>query len=94
MGSVKDPNDASQNMGLVEIENPFSMRGKTLAEACTNSAFCLERKEDNTYRLKHIHDYFFQMQCQLYCSDRNWCDFVIGTDRGIHIECIYRDKKW
>ena len=39
-GSVKDPNDTSQKMGLVEIKNPLSMRGKTLAEACTNSAFC------------------------------------------------------
>ena len=26
--------------------------------------------------------------------DREWCDFVLKTDKDIHIECIYRDKNW
>ena len=44
-GSVKDSNDASQNIGLVEIENPFSMRGKTLADRSLCKLSLLFRKE-------------------------------------------------
>ena len=55
------------------MKNPYSVRDKTLAEACTSSGFCLERNND-VYKLK-----VFQIQCQLYCTDRNWCDFVFRT---------------
>ena len=50
-GAVNDPSDPSQGLGLVEIKNPYSMREKTLDEACKTSSFCLENR-DNTYRLK------------------------------------------
>ena len=92
-GSVNDPSDSNHSLGLVEIKNPFSVKEKTLAEASTSSTFCLVR-EKNMYKLKRRHDYYFQVQCQLYCTDRNWCDFVLRTNKDIHIERIYRDKKW
>ena len=31
---------------------------------------------------------------QLDCTDRDWCDFVLRTDKDIHIQRIQRDKKW
>ena len=92
-GIVNDLSDTPQSLGLVEIKNPHSMREKTLAEACKTSTFCLERK-DNLYTLKKKHDYFFQVQCQLYCTNRDWCDFVLRTNKEIHIERIQRNKKW
>ena len=69
------------------------MREKTLAEACKTTTFCLENKEGK-YQLKHRHDYYHQVQCQLYCVDHEWCDFVVRTEVDIHIERIYRDRKW
>lgn len=90
-GSVNDPNDPDP-LGLLEIKNPFTAKEKTIAEACTSS-FCLERKDD-TFKLKRRHDYYFQIQCQLYCTDRNWCDFTVRTNKGIHVERIFRDIKW
>ena len=92
-GTVTNPDDASQDLGLVEIKNPYSMRGKSLAEACKSSTFCLQNR-DNTYKLKTNHDYFHQVQCQLYCVDREWCDFILRTDVEIHIERIQRDRRW
>lgn len=91
-GLVGDPN-SSQSLGLVEIKNPFSMRNKTLGEACTTSSFCLERKEGE-YKLKQRHDYYYQIQCQLYCADKPWCDFVLRTEKDIHVERIYRHETW
>ena len=62
-GAVHDPSNTHDNNGLLEIKNPFSVWEKTLTEACANSSFCLEIKED-TYKLKVRHDYYFQIQCQ------------------------------
>ena len=91
-GSVHDPTDPDIQ-GILEIKNPYSARDKTLAEASTTSGFCLEKRDDK-YKLKVRHDYHFQIQCQLYCTERNWCDFVLRTNRDLHIERIYRDRKW
>ena len=69
------------------------MREKTLAEACQMATFCLEDNK-NKLALKRRHDYYYQIQCQLHCADCNWCDLVVKTEQDIHIERIYRDKKW
>ena len=97
-GLVQDPTHATDPQGLVEIKNPYSVRDKSLGEACTTSSFCLESQaqEDGkvTYKLKTKHDYYYQMQCQMYCTDRNWCDFVLRTNKELHVQCIYRDRRW
>ena len=89
-GLVHDP---QYGEGLLEMKNPHSARDKSLAESCTQPTFCLKEK-DNTFTLKVKHDYHFQIQCQLYCANRNWCDFVLKTNMDIHVERIYRDEKW
>ena len=94
-GTVHDPCDLSSPQGLVEIKNPFSAREKEIKEACTNTSFCLQMdKKANSIRLKQRHDYYYQVQCQMYCTDTQWCDFVVRTNKDIHIERIYRDSKW
>lgn len=96
-GLVNDPNgDASQHPGLVEIKNPYTARTQTLMEASQKSTFCLEQSKDNnsTLRLKPRHDYHYQIQTQLYCTGREWCDFVVRTERDLHIERIYKDQSW
>ena len=69
------------------------MRNKTIPEAATATTFCLEGK-NGPYKLKHRHDYYHQIQYQLYCVDREWCDFVLKTEKDIHVERIYRDRDW
>ena len=96
-GMVYDPSDTSQPEGLIEIKNPFSARHKTLNEACDSSTFCLKqlnRGGQTTYTLKRQHDHYYQIQCQMYCVHRHWCDFVLRTDKDLHIERIYRDQAW
>ena len=95
-GLVHDPSpDASKPSGLVEIKNPYSARHLTPAEAVKSPTFCLQhKKEDDTFQLKKRHDYYYQIQCQLYCTNRAWCDFVLRTDKEMHVERIHRDSKW
>ena len=59
-------------------------------EACKSSGFCLQKK-DGMFKLKVRHDYYFQVQCQLYCANRSWWDVVLRTNKYIPIE---RDKSW
>ena len=93
-GIVTDSSEHSNSIGLLEIKNPFSKRNMTMSEACnTGSAFCLKEK-DGEIKLKKTHDYYHQIQCQMYCVDKEWCDFVVRTEKAIHIERIYRDKEW
>ena len=93
-GLVHDSTEDSPS-GLVEIKKPYSVKDLTLSEAVKKPAFCLEKKRENMkYSLKRRHDYFYQIQCQLYCTGRAWCDFVVRTDRDMHVERIYRDASW
>jgi len=82
----------------VEYKNPYSARKLTIEEACdTISSFCLQKVQSGTsvvYKLKNRHDYHFQVQCQMYCSDTEWCDFVVNTEESLHVERIFRDRKW
>ena len=96
-GIVQDSSNAAHPVGLVEIKNPHSVRQLTLTEACNSSAFCLQKKQIDghvTFSLKRKHDYYYQVQCQLYCADKEWCDFVLRTQNELHIERIRRDHSW
>ena len=85
--------ESSLSWGLAEYKNPFSVRNMTLEEACNAPSFCLEKKGD-TYTLKRGHNYYYQIQCQLYCCDKQWCDFVVRTEKELHVERIWRNQEW
>ena len=93
---VTDPS-ATPPLGLAEYKNPYSARNMSLSEACKSKTFCLQKEEKDgepIYSLKRRHDYYFQIQCQLYCENREWCDFVIRTEKELHVERIPRNKSW
>ncbi len=84
----------SNIVGLLEVKCPFSAKSKTISEvACKSATFFLE-SADESCQLKHRHNYYFQIQCQLFCVNCEWCDLVVKTEMDVHIERIYRDKKW
>ena len=59
------------------------------------SSFCLEEVKDNhTLKLKRQHNFYYQIQCQLYYVNTQWCDFVVRTNKDMHVERIYRDEEW
>ena len=89
---VHDP-DAAMSNGLAEYKKPYTARE---FEACEKlSSFCLEKqKGSNSYKLKKCHSYYYQVQCQLFCDSREWCDFVVNTEKDINIDRIYFDQTW
>ena len=85
---VYDPT-AVPPFGLAEYKNPYSQKTKTLKEACQSKTFFLQMENKNgktIFSLKRRHDYYYQIQCQLFCDSKEWCDFVVRTQKELHIE--------
>ena len=38
--------------------------------------------------------YYAQVQLQLHCSSREWCDFIVWTPDEMHVERVDRDGEW
>ena len=42
----------------------------------------------------YIIKFYLQVQCQLFCAKRSYCDFIVWTQKEIHIERIYPDERF
>jgi len=52
----------------MEIKSPLSKAGMTVEDACTSKNFCPEKLNDGTIELKRNHNYYIQVQGQLYSA--------------------------
>ena len=75
---------------LLEVKCPFTAKGKEINQ---NTVPYLELI-NNELKLREDHDYFYQIQGQLMCSDRKSCDFVVYTIQDIKIIRINRDERF
>lgn len=65
---------------ILEVKCPFSARAMSIKDACANlKDFFLECDSEGTLRLKESHDYWHQVQGQLYLTGTSCCDFVVWT---------------
>ena len=85
---------ANPPQGLVEFKNPYSVRDKTLEEAVANcKTFCLTKNKDGKLELKKGHDHYYQIQCAMFCTNRQWCYLVVLT-KTLHIQRIFADPEF
>ena len=74
---------------LVEVKCPFSSRDKLISETTVPYLY---RSDDGKLYLKENHDHFYQVQGQLFCTQRKLCKFVIYTFKGIEVIDIKCDE--
>ena len=87
-GQVFDPSSSPPD-GLIELKNRSTAKDMTITEACEKiKRFCIKSRQGQN-ALDTNHDYFYQVQCQLYCTQTTWCNFVIRTNKDLYIERIY-----
>lgn len=55
--------------GIIEIKCPFC-KGISVNEATNQTGFCLEKDEAGTLRLKRDHAYYYQVQMQLFVTNK------------------------
>ena len=75
-GLINDPNSVPSE-GLVEIKCPHKVKDLAISEAAKTVDFCLKLDENQTAYLKKNHNYYYQIQCAMFCTERAWCDFVV-----------------
>lgn len=66
-------------MGLIEIKCPYGQRDKVPPEFKT--------AEEQPH-------YYAQMQIEMLCADREWCDFWQWSPNGTRLETVNRDNAW
>ena len=90
----ESPNEPPK--GLLEIKCPFSKRDVSPKIACEDPSFYCFFSSDGSMRLKRNHQYYHQVQLQLFvCSDMyQWCDFCVYTTKGVMVERLYLDVNW
>ena len=82
---VTDPHSNLPD-GIAEFKCPFSKKEVTPCEACNDLNFyCFY---DNSLHRKKSHQYYHQVQLQLFVGvDKyDWCNFCVYTPKGIEVE--------
>ena len=76
-------NDTScePGVGILEVKYLASVEGDPGLAIGRKSNYCLERRADQTC-LKKSHSYYYQVQSQMACTGRSWCDFACMTKTG------------
>ena len=92
-GAVYDPSNSQHPFGFVEVKCPYTARNILPSQACSDSSFCCTfDSQTASIMLKKTHSYYCQVQGQMGIGERSWCDFVIYTKRGIHVQRIWFDE--
>lgn len=77
---------------IVEVKCPYSGRDQDIKPgACFKF---LKYGDDNKMVLKENHNYYFQIQGQLFISKRKYCHFVVYTFRDLFVKKIEIDKDY
>ena len=85
----------SEEVGIAKFKCPYSKQDLSPLEACADTKFCGE-VVNGRFQLKRNHQYFHQVQLQLYVSRdmHSFCDFCIYTPIEVAVERIYPCKEW
>ena len=78
--------------GCLEIKSPFMGKEKFLFELLHND---LPLLEENSVTKVNVNDnYCYQIQCQLFVTKKNHCNFFVWTTTDWHLERISTDKEF
>ena len=79
--------------GCLEVKCPYCQRHKELDK--NDNSSCLETVGDTgKLRLKKSHAYYYQVQCQIFVCEKDYCDFVVWTEVDYHYERIEPDVEF
>ena len=82
--------------GILEIKCPFCAAEIGVDAASESKSFCLQKNDAGDLTLKRDHQYFYQVQMQLFVTDSSFCDFVVWTvkDESPFVQRILPDEEF
>lgn len=63
--------------GCSEVKCPYCLDNCDFESYVTKSSACLKKDSQGHYVLPHDHQYYYQVQQQLFTTNRPYCDFVV-----------------
>ena len=74
------PDGLIDDDGVLEIKCPYSARDfATIKEASSKHQIGLEYDKDGNPQFPRTHKYYYQVQAQMYVTERKFCDFVVWS---------------
>lgn len=68
--------------GVIEIKCPHCAKDMYVDDAASNiKSFCLTKDSDGNIKLSRDHVYYYQVQMQLFVTDKAYCDFILWTEK-------------
>ena len=80
--------------GFAEIKCAYKYRNLTPEQAAANSDFMLHKETNGDLSLKKNHICISQIQGQMGIGGRSWCDFIVYTSKGIHVQRIPFEREF
>ena len=75
--------------GIIEVKCPYSCKDLEISPA--NVPY-LKYNDRGEMALKENHNYYYQVQGNLICTGRQWCDFIVWTFKDVSIMRIQRNN--
>ena len=85
-------NCSCHDPGILEIKCPWSARDLTIKEFAESKKSFLVNDFGQSAMLSRTHGYYYQVQLQMYCTNRSWCDFFVVTSKDQFVERIFYDE--
>ncbi|ELT88760.1 hypothetical protein CAPTEDRAFT_208191 [Capitella teleta] len=79
------PYDMVGQEDLLEIKCPFKAKNQVLT---SDNVLCLTLDDKEELHLNQTHDYYYQIQGQLLCTQRQRCHFFVWSSKSHHLEGI------
>jgi len=80
---------------VVEVKCPWRMKKSSILELCSSDkTFFLFLSGDDTYALKKTHDYYHQIQGQMYLSGRNQCHMIVWSSSECRTVVVEKEPTW
>ncbi|XP_060596457.1 uncharacterized protein LOC132750479 [Ruditapes philippinarum] len=84
------PDGITSSGVLLEVKCPYKARGMEI----TNKTVPYMKKRDNVLLLNEYHNYYYQVQGQLFCTSAQFCDFFVYSIADSKVLRIQRDDKF
>ncbi|XP_060085906.1 uncharacterized protein LOC132565252 [Ylistrum balloti] len=84
-------NHLTSSPDIVEVKCPYTARDMTIWACESIKDFFLEMSDDGKIVLKQSHDYWHQIQGQLYLTGTQCCDLAVWTTKDFQVIRITKD---
>jgi len=91
-GLVYERSNDTQPSGIIEVKCPYNVRNMHYAEMQQNK--CLPPYITPTLQLNTAHNYYHQVQGELFATEAPWCDFVMWTTSSTLIRRVLPNPQW